>query len=264
MENPSPAVTGRPRHGITTKKRKAKRLYLEGSVKCDGGEHERDRRSKPWRPVQLRTARMRRHVRVLANFLIATKDLTTDYARLAGLREDELDQLREIPFFMSRPDRKTTAKLLSAKGMSTREIARITGWSHMAIARDLAAAHDIPPATQKGQQHQGRGVTNVPVAPPTAQYRSEARKRRDRQATPPAVTPAVIAETLAALGVLGRLLNRDPSEIVEAMTPEGRAEAVRLAPLVAEWLGELGSAESTDSKSAPVRTAVAGEEARHA
>lgn len=204
---------------------------------------------------------MRRHVRVLANFLTATKDLTTDYARKAGLREDELDQLREIPFFMCRRDRKTTAKLLSAKGMSTREIARITGWSHMAIARDLAAAHDIPPATQKGQQHQGRGVTNVPVAPPTAQHRSEARaeqKRRDRQAPP----PAVIAETLAALGVLGRLLNRDPSEIVEAMTPEERAEAVRLAPLVAEWLGELGSAELTDSKSAPVRTAASpGEEA---
>ena len=37
----------------------------------------------------------------------------------------------------SRPDRKTTAKLLAAKGLSTRQIAAITGWSFKTIARYL-------------------------------------------------------------------------------------------------------------------------------
>jgi N6-adenosine-specific RNA methylase IME4 len=38
---------------------------------------------------------------------------------------------------MARPDRKATAQLLSAKGLSTREIAKITGWSRETIAADL-------------------------------------------------------------------------------------------------------------------------------
>ena len=36
-----------------------------------------------------------------------------------------------------RDDRKATAKMLSAKGLSTREIAEITGWSHTTIENDL-------------------------------------------------------------------------------------------------------------------------------
>jgi hypothetical protein len=38
---------------------------------------------------------------------------------------------------MKRDDRKTTAKLLAAKGLSTRQIAQVTGWDHSTIVRDL-------------------------------------------------------------------------------------------------------------------------------
>jgi transposase len=42
----------------------------------------------------------------------------------------------------SRPDRKATAQLLAAKGLSTREIAKVTGWSFNTIARDLRPVPD--------------------------------------------------------------------------------------------------------------------------
>jgi hypothetical protein len=64
----------------------------------------------------------------------------------------------------------------------------------------------------------------------------------DRQSAPPAASDdsAETDETLAAaLANLGRLLNQDPSDIVPIMTPERRAEAERLAPLVAAWLRQL-------------------------
>ena len=44
---------------------------------------------------------------------------------------------------MTRPDRKATAQLLSAKGLSTREIATITGWHHTTIAEDLKALKPV-------------------------------------------------------------------------------------------------------------------------
>jgi len=78
---------------------------------------------------------MRKHVKVLANFLGAAKELSTEYVELAGITEDELNQMRLG--LMSRPDRKTTAKRLAASGHSTREIAEITGWSYKTIQRDL-------------------------------------------------------------------------------------------------------------------------------
>ena len=43
---------------------------------------------------------------------------------------------------MDRPDRKATAKLLAAKGLSTYQIAEITGWSPSAIQRDLRVIKD--------------------------------------------------------------------------------------------------------------------------
>jgi hypothetical protein len=39
-------------------------------------------------------------------------------------------------------ENKTTAKMLSAKGMSTREIAKLTGWDQATIARDIQKARD--------------------------------------------------------------------------------------------------------------------------
>src|SRR5262245_46058490 len=83
---------------------------------------------------------MRRQVKLLANFLGATKELTGEYAELAGVTEDELNQIQLT--VASRPDRKETARLLHAKGFSTRQIAELTGWSFNTIARDLRVSND--------------------------------------------------------------------------------------------------------------------------
>jgi N6-adenosine-specific RNA methylase IME4 len=79
---------------------------------------------------------MRKQVSLLAEFLGAAKDLTNEYSQLAEITEDEKNQIGHA--LMSRPDRKATAQLLSAKGVSIREIAAITGWSKSVIAEDLA------------------------------------------------------------------------------------------------------------------------------
>jgi N6-adenosine-specific RNA methylase IME4 len=78
---------------------------------------------------------MRRQTKVLANFLGAAKELMVEYVELAEISEDELNQIRHT--VISRTDRKPTVKMLAAKGLSTREIAEITGWDHATIARDL-------------------------------------------------------------------------------------------------------------------------------
>jgi hypothetical protein len=58
----------------------------------------------------------------------------------------------------------------------------------------------------------------------------------DRRAPRPAEDDALSG----GLASLARLLNHDPAELIAAMTPEGRAEAERLAPLVAAWLSAIG------------------------
>jgi N6-adenosine-specific RNA methylase IME4 len=78
---------------------------------------------------------MRKQAKLLANFLGATKELTSEYADLAEITESELNQIAFT--VMKREDRKTTAKMLAAKGLSTREIAQITGWSQSTIVADL-------------------------------------------------------------------------------------------------------------------------------
>lgn len=83
---------------------------------------------------------MRRHAKSLSNFFGATKQLTADFIELAGITAEELNQMRQG--LMDRPDRKATAKLLSGKGLSTREIAEVTGWSHETIAADLRQKSD--------------------------------------------------------------------------------------------------------------------------
>ena len=78
---------------------------------------------------------MRRPVKVLANFLGAAKELMGEYVDLAKITDDELNQIQHS--VVSRTDRKPTVKMLSDKGLSTRQIADITGWSHQTIMRDL-------------------------------------------------------------------------------------------------------------------------------
>ena len=52
---------------------------------------------------------------------------------------------------MARPDRKATAKLLAAKGLSTRDISKITGWHHSTIAEDLKALKAVQNRTEDVQ-----------------------------------------------------------------------------------------------------------------
>lgn len=81
---------------------------------------------------------MRKSAKVLANFLGATKELTSEYIDRAEITDDELNQIAFT--VMQRDDRKTVARQLSAKGLSTREIAKITGWSQRTIVNDLEAS----------------------------------------------------------------------------------------------------------------------------
>jgi N6-adenosine-specific RNA methylase IME4 len=91
---------------------------------------------RPTTKIKKDEVAMRKQAKLLANFLGATKELTSEYVDLAEITDDEQNQIAHT--VMNRPDRKTTAKLLAAKGLSTREIAEITGWSKSAIAADLA------------------------------------------------------------------------------------------------------------------------------
>lgn len=84
---------------------------------------------------------MRKHAKVLANFLGATKELTSEFVDLAEITEDELNQISFT--VVKREDRKATAKMLAAKGLSTRQIAGITGWSHETIASDLRPVSNL-------------------------------------------------------------------------------------------------------------------------
>jgi hypothetical protein len=101
---------------------------------------------------------MKKSAKLLANFLGATKDLTADYVGLAGITDNELN---EIAFtVMKRDDRKTTAKMLATKGLSTRDIAQITGWDHATIARDLSVAK-----ATKAVANATKPVKNGPPSP---------------------------------------------------------------------------------------------------
>jgi N6-adenosine-specific RNA methylase IME4 len=88
---------------------------------------------------------MRKSAKLLANFLGATKELTSEYVSLADITEDEQNQIAHT--VMSRPDRRATAKMLAAKGLSTRQIADVTGWDHSTIANDLRAMKAVEKST---------------------------------------------------------------------------------------------------------------------
>jgi hypothetical protein len=92
---------------------------------------------------------MRKQAKLLANFLGATKELTSEYAELAEITENELNQISFT--VVKRDDRKATAKALAAKGLSTREIADITGWGHSVIANDLRSSKSGQESSKSGQ-----------------------------------------------------------------------------------------------------------------
>jgi hypothetical protein len=83
----------------------------------------------------------------------------------------------------SRPDRKATAKMLAAKGLSTRQIAGITGWSKTAIARDLAVPN--------GTKTVPNGTETLPADPDSAADPDRAANdERAAEAGAPSARPA--------------------------------------------------------------------------
>src|SRR5262252_2890357 len=127
---------------------------------------------------------MRKAAKLLANFFGATKELTSEFVDLAEITDDELNQISFT--VMQREDRKTVARQLAAKGFSTREIAKITGWSHVTIASDLKPLkteqkvldfeQQSHPSTTGGREEQREEVAVAAAAEgataaPTEKYR---------------------------------------------------------------------------------------------
>jgi IS30 family transposase len=101
---------------------------------------------------------MRKQVSLLAEFLGAAKDLTNEYADLAEITDDEKNQIGQT--ILARSDRKATAQLLKAKGLTTRQIASVTGWSHVTISREFQGKQKVfqmkQPKTRKLSRIRGR------------------------------------------------------------------------------------------------------------
>jgi N6-adenosine-specific RNA methylase IME4 len=79
---------------------------------------------------------MRKQTKLLANFLGAAKELTAEYVELAGITDQELDQIRLG--MVERASRKETVRLLHSKGIAGPQIAEISGWSLRTVRRELA------------------------------------------------------------------------------------------------------------------------------
>ena len=78
----------------------------------------------------------------------------------------------------SRPDRKATARLLSAKGLSTREIAKVTGWHQTTIARDLSDAK-----ASKSDANASPARPSLTGSAETVQHRKRSPRRLRRKAS---------------------------------------------------------------------------------
>jgi N6-adenosine-specific RNA methylase IME4 len=147
---------------------------------------------------------MRRQAKLLANALGSMKELTTEYIELAGITADELNQIAFT--VMQREDRKTTAKLLHAKGLSTRQIAEITGWHHSTIAEDLRAV----------------GKPTETVGKPTADSTTDRAAKEERA--------AAVAEAAAVEGATPeptekvRIVYADPPWSYGNVMPDGTSE----------------------------------------
>jgi N6-adenosine-specific RNA methylase IME4 len=117
---------------------------------------------------------------------------------------------------MKRDDRKTTAKMLAAKGLSTREIAALTGWTKSTIDRDLT----VPNGTKTVPNGTPSTTDNEPT--------KTARAARDERA-------AEIAAAAAAKGATPepsfdddsenkyRIVYADPPWSYSATMPAGEA-----------------------------------------
>jgi 16S rRNA G966 N2-methylase RsmD len=101
---------------------------------------------------------MRRQAKLLAVYFAAAKDLTGEYVELAKITDDELNEIKYN--VVQREDRKDVARMLTDRGLSTRQIARITGWDHSTIVRDLQDIRDAN--ASKGGANAPESGANAP------------------------------------------------------------------------------------------------------
>jgi N6-adenosine-specific RNA methylase IME4 len=88
---------------------------------------------------------MRRQAKLLANFLGAAKELTSEYVGLAEITDDEQNQIRLG--LVARPELKDTVRRLVARGHTLHEIAEDTGWSIATIKRISAKLNPPKPVS---------------------------------------------------------------------------------------------------------------------
>ena len=119
--------------------------------------------------------------------------------------------------------------LMRAHGGSIRTIAKVFGWSKSTLARLMPTLDGV--VSQVGQEgaQKGNGVREA-----LSRLGPGAVERALRPPKLPRESEA--ARLLSGLASLGRLINRDPAEIVAELDPEQREEAAWLAARVAAWL----------------------------
>ncbi len=93
--------------------------------------------------------KVRKHVKVLANFLGAAKELTGEYVDLAEITDDEQNQIRMS--LASRPDRKITAKLTASFSLSGRSSRTTLPLAAMAL-RSRATSFQSLPSPRSGKR----------------------------------------------------------------------------------------------------------------
>ena len=100
---------------------------------------------------------MRRQAKLLANFLGATKELTSEYADLAEITDTELNQIAcAVVSRVTREDRLRVFRALKDQGFSHREIADKTGWDHTTVSKELAVEKS-PKGVEKSPRQSGTG-----------------------------------------------------------------------------------------------------------
>src|SRR5262252_9697461 len=105
--------------------------------------------------------RMRKSAKLLANFLGATKELTSEYVDLAEITDVELNQIENMMVKrVRREERPRIARAMHDAGCSTREIAERTGWDHSTIAKDLIVEKSTK-AVEKSTRHSLTGGRNA-------------------------------------------------------------------------------------------------------
>jgi hypothetical protein len=171
----------------------------------------------------------------------AERELHLKMAYLATLSEDERAEYRflQVLGLMVR---------LRVLGATLRTLSEFSGWPRSSLGRFFPVINDLVSQVGQGGRENPKRIKEALSQMGQGTWADLRRMNGwNRQEAQPAVSDDSADETAdilsAGLSSLSRLLNHHPADIVLSMTPERRAEVERLAPLVAEWLGQLTKGE---------------------